>query len=392
MILVYIGAIMEIQKFIEISKDKHIDDYQKMDNKYKKDFKEYLNILKAFYYKQLPLKDFKGNKLVYTDLNGHFSYDLFKKMYKKRDDGYGIKNIEEEMIATAKIEGIDFSKDSVRSILSGNAPKEKAEERIYGLKKGFEFILAHNTIDEVNIYKLYQLSIGNYLDDDHKLLNDEHYRHDAVYVVGSKLEHTGIEHTKLNHYMNDLIAFINADDEIDDLTKGIIIHFYLAYLHPYFDGNGRFARLIHLWFLLERGYGSALFMPFSLYIEKSRKEYYAAFKRVENNQRYSGIIDVTPFINYFKNNVYNKIEDRFDDLFDKYGYYLDEGNITPKEDKLFKYVISKYGTSEFSTKQLEKDYKDAAYATIRGFVLKFAEYGLLKGRKYKNRMRYKVVE
>ena len=42
---------MEIQKFIEISKDKHIDDYQKMDNKYKKDFKEYLNILKAFYYK-----------------------------------------------------------------------------------------------------------------------------------------------------------------------------------------------------------------------------------------------------------------------------------------------------------------------------------------------------
>ena len=30
---------MEIQKFIEISKDKHIDDYQKMDNKYKKDLR-----------------------------------------------------------------------------------------------------------------------------------------------------------------------------------------------------------------------------------------------------------------------------------------------------------------------------------------------------------------
>ena len=34
-----------------------------------------------------------------------------------------------------------------------------------------------------------------------------------------------------------------------------------------------------------------------------------------------------------------------------------------------------YGDAEFSTKQLEKDFGDAAYATIRSFVLKFEKLG-----------------
>ena len=37
-----------------------------------------------------------------------------------------------------------------------------------------------------------------------------------------------------------------------------------------------------------------------------------------------------------------------------------------------------YGDAEFSTKQLEKDFGDAAYATIRSFVLKFEKLGLIK--------------
>lgn len=36
-----------------------------------------------------------------------------------------------------------------------------------------------------------------------------------------------------------------------------------------------------------------------------------------------------------------------------------------------------YGDAEFSTKQLEKDFGDAAYATIRSFVLKFEKLGLI---------------
>ena len=49
-----------------------------------------------------------------------------------------------------------------------------------------------------------------------------------------------------------------------------------------------------------------------------------------------------------------------------------------------------YGDAEFSTKQLEKDFGDAAYATIRSFVLKFEKLGLIKSTQYGNRMKYAV--
>ena len=41
-------------------------------------------------------------------------------------------------------------------------------------------------------------------------------------------------------------------------------------------------------------------------------------------------------------------------------------------------------------KQLEKDFGDAAYATIRSFVLKFADLGLLNAQKMKNKTVYSV--
>lgn len=50
-----------------------------------------------------------------------------------------------------------------------------------------------------------------------------------------------------------------------------------------------------------------------------------------------------------------------------------------------------YGDAEFSTKQLEKDFGDAAYATIRSFVLKFEKLGLLKSMQYGNRVKYAVA-
>ena len=39
---------------------------------------------------------------------------------------------------------------------------------------------------------------------------------------------------------------------MNDLLKAALIHFCLAYLHPWFDGNGRMARLIHLWYLVQQ--------------------------------------------------------------------------------------------------------------------------------------------
>ena len=67
-------------------------------------------------------------------------------------------------------------------------------------------------------------------------------------------------------------------------------------------------------------------------------------------------------------------------------------NLTKEEIELWQFVISCYGTDEFSTKQLEKDFGNAAYATIRSFVLKLEKLGLLTAVKYGTRTKYKVAE
>lgn len=382
---------MEIAKFLEILHDKKFIDYNKMSNKYTDTFHEYLDTLSMFYTK-LPLEDAQGNFMVFLEGPLKIQTSTLRTLFQNQSGLYSAKFLETEIIATSAIENIDFSRDSVRSILSGQASKNEEEKRIEGLKKGLEFIAdPGNKITEENLYKLYKMAIGQYLDEENQLKEGNLYRHDSVYVVGTKVEHTGMSYKQVLSYMKSLVTYINQKDDIQDLMKACIIHFYIAYVHPWFDGNGRMARLVHLWFLVQRGYQSVLFVPFSSLIEKTRKQYYDAYQTIEDNYRYTHTIDVTPFLLYFINNVYNKIEQPLqEDTLSVYRLALNQKKITNKEDKLWKFVLSYFGTEEFSTKGLEKAYGDAAYATIRSFVLKFTDLGLLTAISYTTKNKYRV--
>ena len=386
---------MDIKIFTKMLKDKNFTDYRKLKYKYSDDFSSFLSTLEELYYKPLPIVDFEDNNIVFIENHASVNQNTIKRLLQSQNGYYGIKAAEDEIIATSAIESIDFSRDSVRNILKGMAPNDEQENRILGIKKGLEFIAdTSNKINEENLFKLYMMSAGDFVSEDDKLIEGNLYRHDTVYVVGEDVAHSGVDFRKVPEFMKLLIDFINAEDDIDDLIKATIIHFYIAYIHPYFDGNGRTARLVHLWFLIQKGYQSALFIPFSSQIEKSRKAYYNAFTTVEENKKLSGKIDVTPFVLYFINNVYNKMNEGTADIetLTAFDEAVKEGKITEKETKLWKFVLSFYGTDEFSTKQLEKDFGDAAYATIRGFVLKFEELGLLSSVKYGTRVKYKVVQ
>lgn len=388
---------MDIQKFHNMFSDKYFCNMKKMGYKYPADVDDFILTLKEFYYKPLPIYDFDGKNLVYIDSNANINMDSYKLLMMNQSKAYGEKAVEEEIISTAKIESIDYSRDSVRNILKGYAPKDDAENRIFGMKKGFDFIAdKNNKITEENIYKLYMMAVGDFLDDDNKLLAGNKYRHDSVHIqdLAGEVAHTGINHNDLPNAMANLVEFINKNDGMNELVKAAIIHFYIAYLHPYFDGNGRMARLVHLWYLVQQGFDNTLFIPFSNYIVKSVKKYYEAYTLIEENQKLTGVIDVTPFIIYFAENVYGKFEKQeiSFDVFDLFKQALAKGEVTAKEEQLWQFVVANYGTSAFSTKQLEKDYGNAAYATIRAFVLKFEQLGLLSSKKLKNRTRYRIIK
>ena len=385
---------MDAIKFSKMLSDKHIVDFKKLKYKYPDDFDEFVEILKSSYYEELPINDFKGNSIVYLNSCTGVNLDAVKLLYTSQSSAYGTKALEEEIVATSAIESIDFNRDSVRNIMKGLAPKDEEENRIFGLKQGFEFIShKENKITEENIYKLYMMTIGNFLDDESRLEQGNFYRHDTVYVMSDKVEHSGIDHKKLPEYMKSLVEFANVKDNINDLLKATMLHFYIAYLHPYFDGNGRMARLIQMWFLIQKGYESTLFVPFSSYVEKSRKKYYDAYTLVEENYKLSGVIDITPFLVYFIQNVYEKMtgDTVKANTLEKYNSALSAGEITQKEAKLWQFVLSTYAGDTFTTKQLERDFGDAAFATVRSFVLKFTDLGLLNAQKMKNKVLYSVA-
>ena len=387
---------MDAKLFTQMLSDKHITDLKKLGYKYPQaDIAEFVGLLQNGFYKPLNIRDFAGNGLVFLESAARVRAAAVKTLLTPRQSTqtYGLKAIEEEIASTLTIENIDYSRDSVRRILAGHAPKDESENRILGMKIGFDFISnLSNDISVSNIYSLYQMAIGTYVAEEDRLQPGQLYRNDDVYVMGSRVEHVGLPWKKLPDYMSELVAFINEDSEIDDLAKAAIIHFYVAYLHPYFDGNGRLARLLHLWYLVRKGYPSALFIPLSEYIGKSKKKYYDAFTLVENNAGISGILDVAPFVAYFNEEVYHRLDRSLPDVgtVEAFQAVLEQGNVTEKERDLWAFVLTAYGSGEFSTKMLERDFGNAAYATIRTFVLKFEELGLLSSIKYQNRMKYRA--
>ena len=385
---------MEAALFAKMMSDKSVTDLKKLGYKYPQaDIAEFIGLLKTGFYTTLPMKDFNGEPLVYLEsvAQVHLSAAKILLTPHNRSQHYGIKAMEDEIVSTLTIEQIDTSRDSVRRILTGYAPASETENRIYGMKKGVEFIADPNhRITEENLHQLYEMTVGDFLAEEDRLLPGNYYRHDSVYVVGDKVEHMGLPWKKLPEYMADLIAYAEGSD--NDLLKAALLHFYIAYLHPYFDGNGRMARLLHLWYLVQQGYSSALFIPLSRYVEKSRRGYYDAYTLTEQNARISGVLDVTPFLVYFIEHVYHQLEDVASSAsaIGAFQTVLERGGITEKEKDLWHFVLSAYGNGEFSTKQLERDFGNAAYATILSFVLKFEKLGLLQSQKYGNRVKYSL--
>ena len=387
---------MDAALFARILSDKSIIDLKKLGYKYPNmDINEFIGLLNQSVYKTLPVLDFNGNDIVYMDHTAHIHMSAIKLLLapQKSRSSFGIKAMENEIASTLTIESIDFSRDSIRKILQGYAPSDEQENRIYGIKKGLEYISKPvNDISEENIFTLYDMAVGQYLHNEDRLNPGIYYRHDTVYIMGQGIEHTGIDHRKLPDYMKRLVNFIRQDSPMDDLLKAAAIHFYFAYLHPYFDGNGRMARLMHMWYLHQQGYSSAMFVPLSSYIERSRKQYYHAYTLAEDNAKISNVLDITPFMTYFIEHIYNKLVSPAPQpvTLDAFRNALESGAITVKEKELWNFVLSVYGDGEFSTKQLERDFRNAAYATIRGFVLKFTELRLLESQKYGNRVKYSV--
>lgn len=91
---------------------------------------------------------------------------------------------------------------------------------------------------------------------------------------------------ELRARMQRLLAFANGASEgqfLHPLVRAVVLHFWLAYLHPFVDGNGRMARALFYWQLLRAGYDFAQYLSISGPIDRSPGAYYLAFAYTETD-------------------------------------------------------------------------------------------------------------
>lgn len=209
---------MDTALFAQMLSDRHGTNLRKLRAKYPQaDIQAFLSWLKSDVYRSVPLQDDHGENLVYLDRAAAVPASAVEALRAPQacSQPYCLQAMEEEILSTFAIENISCSRDSVRSVLAGNVPCNMEEERICGMQKALNFIADRShTITEENLFHLYETAIAPFLPAQDKLLPGDRYRHDAVYIVGAQVEHTGIPWDKLPAHMGNLVAFSNVNDPI----------------------------------------------------------------------------------------------------------------------------------------------------------------------------------
>ena len=102
---------------------------------------------------------------------------------------------------------------------------------------------------------------------------------------------------ELPERMSVLCTFANGSEEdepyVHPLSRAIILHFMLAYDHPFVDGNGRVARALFYWSALRSGYWLMKYVSISHIIRKASAQYGKTFLKVETDD-----CDLTYFLDH----------------------------------------------------------------------------------------------
>ena len=101
--------------------------------------------------------------------------------------------------------------------------------------------------------------------------------------------------------MEQLIAWITQKDELPVPLKAGIAHYQYATIHPYFDGNGRTARLLTTLILHLGNYDLKGIYALEEYYARNLKDYYEALTLGPSHNYYMGRAeaDITKWIAYF---------------------------------------------------------------------------------------------
>ena len=206
------------------------------------------------------------------------------------------KILSNELDKTNKIEGIETIKSEIYSSLKDDKKSSKKNNKLEGIVKKYKDIMEKNFKDTQHIdnlssfRKIYDEMFEGFEKSGNYKLDGKYFRKDTVKVINGlgNTIHIGINGEEaIEKNIEDLIYFMNRKD-IPFLVKASISHFFFEYIHPFYDGNGRFGRyLLSLYLARKLDILTAFSVSYS--ISKNLDDYYKSFVEVEDVNNYGEI-------------------------------------------------------------------------------------------------------
>jgi len=142
--------------------------------------------------------------------------------------------------------------------------------------------------------------------------------------------------------VSEFLDWLNSDKikEINPVILAGIVHYEIARIHPFIDGNGRTARLMAALILYKSCFDHRRFFALDDFYDENRSDYYAALKTVQTDKG-----DITRWLEYFSDGVLHSI-DKVKDFIEKIGLTpkIEEGErieLTQKQIKILERIQEK---------------------------------------------------
>lgn len=213
---------------------------------------------------------------------------------------YLVSSLMEEAIYSSQMEGAATTRKVAKDMLRKKiTPRDKSQQMIANNYQTINYIAEHkkDSLTPELLLQVHQLMTSNTLDSPD---DSGRFRQNDDIVVENGITHETVHipptYTEIPSFVQTLCDFFNETHSkvfIHPIIRGIIIHFMIAYVHPFVDGNGRTARAMFYWYMLRQGYWLTEYMSISRVIAKSKKAYEKSFLYTE-----ADMLDIGYFVNY----------------------------------------------------------------------------------------------
>ncbi len=207
-------------------------------------------------------------------------------------------------LATTAIEGNTLTEDEALQLVEKRLELPKSRE--YLGREVQNIVDACNRITNGLDDSTAELSVEQILDFNQAVLNGLPVE---PHVVPGKIRDYGVEvgrysgapHQECAHLLDRMCRWLNEpsfqgagqDAIAHAILRATLAHLYIAWIHPFGDGNGRTARLIEFYLLLSAGVPSPAAHLLSNHYNQTRSEYYRQLAAASASGG-----DVIPFITY----------------------------------------------------------------------------------------------